>query len=77
MSDNLSVIPGQILFFFVSPADVGKIPAMDMGLFQLHESTVTDIEGNTRIVRTAHVTGKGQVYFVNCFLEPCQIAWSI
>lgn len=51
--------------------------AMDMGLFQLHESTVTDIEGNTRIVRTAHVTGKGQVYFVNCFLEPCQIAWSI
>ena len=51
--------------------------AMDMGLFQLHESTVTDIEGNTRIVRTAHVTGKGQVYFINCFIAPCQTTFRI
>ncbi len=49
--------------------------AMDMGLFQIQESTVSDAEGNIHIARTARVTGKGQVYFLNYFLEPCQVAF--
>lgn len=43
--------------------------AMERGLFEIKESTKQEPNGSVRIMRTTKVTGKGQVYFVNLFLE--------
>lgn len=43
--------------------------AMDMGLFEVKEKTISNPDGSTRITLTTKVTGKGQVYFVNKFLS--------
>ncbi len=43
--------------------------AMEMGLFEVKESTVNNPDGSVRINRTTKVTGKGQTYFVNKFLQ--------
>lgn len=43
--------------------------AMDMGLFEVKESTINNPDGSVRITRTTKVTGKGQTYFVNKFLS--------
>lgn len=43
--------------------------AMDMKLFKVIESTVTNNNGNVIITKTTKVTGKGQQYFVNMFLN--------
>lgn len=43
--------------------------SMEMGLFEVKESTVNNPDGSVRINRTTVVTGKGQVYFINKFLE--------
>lgn len=43
--------------------------AMDMGLFQVKERTVQNPDGSVRVTRTTKVTGKGQRYFVNAFLD--------
>lgn len=43
--------------------------AMDMGLFEVKERTISNPDGSTRITLTTKVTGKGQVYFVNKFLS--------
>lgn len=43
--------------------------AMELGLFEIKESTVMNPDGSTRITKTTKVTGKGQQYFVNKFLE--------
>ena len=42
--------------------------SMDMGLFDIKESTVNNPDGSVRINRTTKVTGKGQQYFINKFL---------
>lgn len=43
--------------------------AMNMKLFEVKESTVNNPDGSVRINRTTKVTGKGQTYFVNKFLD--------
>lgn len=43
--------------------------SMEMGLFEVKESTVNNPDGSVRITRTTKVTGKGQVYFVNKFIK--------
>ena len=43
--------------------------AMDMKLFEVKEGSFVDGNGVNRITRTTKVTGKGQVYFVNKFLN--------
>ena len=43
--------------------------AMEMGLFEVKESTVNNPDGSVRINRTTKVTGKGQTYFINKFLS--------
>lgn len=43
--------------------------AMDMGLFEVKESTINNPDGSVRITRTTKVTGKSQTYFVNKFLS--------
>lgn len=42
--------------------------AMEMGLFEVKESTVSNPDGSIRVTKTTKVTGKGQTYFVNKFL---------
>lgn len=42
--------------------------SMDMGLFEVKESTVNNPDGSVRINKTTKVTGKGQQYFINKFL---------
>ena len=42
--------------------------AMDLGLFEVKESTVNNPDGSVRINKTTKVTGKGQQYFINRFL---------
>ena len=39
------------------------------GLFEVKKSNVQNPDGSVRITRTTKVTGKGQIYFVNKFLE--------
>lgn len=43
--------------------------AMDMGLFRIKETAVTHSDGHVTVTRTPKVTGKGQAYFINKFIE--------
>lgn len=43
--------------------------AMEMGLFEIKETTIVHSDGHTTINKTSKVTGKGQAYFVNRFLD--------
>ncbi len=43
--------------------------SMEMELFEVKESTVNNPDGSVRINRTTKVTGKGQQYFINKFLD--------
>ena len=42
--------------------------SMELGLFEVKESTINNPDGSVRVTKTTKVTGKGQVYFVNLFL---------
>lgn len=42
--------------------------SMEMGLFEVKESTINNPDGSVRINRTTKVTGKGQQFFINKFL---------
>lgn len=42
---------------------------LEQELFEIKESNIQNPDGSVRITRTTKVTGKGQVYFVNKFLE--------
>ena len=43
--------------------------AVEMGLFEIKETTVVHSDGHTSINKTPKVTGKGQIYFVNQFVK--------
>lgn len=55
---------------FNSPSQKG----MNLGLFDVKEGTVINPDGSVRITRTTKVTGKGQQYFINLFLNGGQTA---
>lgn len=42
--------------------------AMDLGLFQIKETSITHSDGHISVNKTTKVTGKGQIYFVNKFI---------
>lgn len=42
--------------------------AMDMGLFEIKETSITHSDGHVTVSKTPKVTGKGQQYFVNLFV---------
>lgn len=44
------------------------LKAMDLGLFELKQTTINKSDGSILVSTTTKVTGKGQVYFVNKFL---------
>ena len=43
--------------------------SMELGLFEIKESTVNNPDGSIRISKTPKVMGKGQEYFINRFLN--------
>lgn len=43
--------------------------ALEMGLFEIKETSIVHADGHTSISKTPKVTGKGQVYFVDLFLS--------
>lgn len=43
--------------------------SIDNGLFEIKKRTQQNPDGSIRVTRTPKVTGKGQIYFVNKFLE--------
>ena len=43
--------------------------SIDMNLFDIKKRVITNADGSTRVTRTTKVTGKGQTYFVNKFLQ--------
>lgn len=47
--------------------------SMETGLFEVKESTVSNPDGSVRINKTTKVTGKGQQYFINHFLNRSRV----
>lgn len=43
--------------------------AMELGLFRVKETAITHSDGHVTISKTTKVTGKGQQYFINYFLN--------
>lgn len=43
--------------------------SMELGLFEIKETTIANPDGSVRITKTPKVTGKGQQYFINRFLR--------
>lgn len=43
--------------------------AMELGLFSIKETAITCPDGQIRVTKTVRVTGKGQQYFINKFLD--------
>ena len=43
--------------------------SMELGILEVKERTIQNPDGSARITRTTKVTGKGQQYFVNRFLQ--------
>lgn len=42
--------------------------SMEMGLFEVKETSITNPDGSVRVTKTTKVTGKGQQYFINRYL---------
>ena len=51
--------------------------AMEMKLFEIKETAVTHSDGHTSVNKTPKVTGKGQQYFINKFLNKENAEWKI
>lgn len=43
--------------------------SMEMGLFELKKTTITKPDGTVLVSNTTKVTGRGQIYFINKFLN--------
>jgi len=57
------------LMRFGTSKNMPKQRYLEQGLFEIRESSVQNPDGSVRVTRTPKVTGKGQVYFVNKFLN--------
>ncbi|TEA91073.1 antirepressor [Lacticaseibacillus paracasei] len=58
--------------YLIGKGDRRNMPtqrAMDLGLFDIKERTFQNPDGSVRITKTTKVTGKGQQYFINKFLQ--------
>jgi anti-repressor protein len=48
--------------------------AMELGLFKIKETIINKPEGSIAISKTVKITGKGQSYFINKFIQKQQVA---
>ena len=44
--------------------------AMELGLFEIKETVITHADGHITVCKTLKVSGRGQLFFVNRFLNP-------
>ena len=42
---------------------------MDLGLFEVKTTTITNSDGSVRVTRTTKIKPKGQIYFINKLLK--------
>jgi anti-repressor protein len=42
---------------------------MERGLFEIKETVISHSDGHTSISKTPKVTGRGQIYFINKFMD--------
>lgn len=49
--------------------------SMNLGLFKIKETTINHFNGSVSISKTAKVTGKGQQYFINKFLNCAKVTF--
>ena len=47
--------------------------SLDRGFFEIKESTHNNADGSVGVTKTPEVTGKGQIYFVNKFLQELDV----
>lgn len=47
--------------------------SMELGLFEIKETAITHADGHVTINKTTKVTGKGQQYFLNKYLDQSQL----
>lgn len=47
--------------------------SMELGIMEIKETVINNPDGTVRINKTPKITGKGQTYFVNKFLNPKEI----
>ena len=45
---------------------------MEMKLFEVKETAITHSDGHVTVTKTTKVTGKGQQYFINKFLNSAE-----
>lgn len=43
--------------------------SMERGLFEIKEGSVTNADGSIRVTKTPKITGRGQTFFINLFLN--------
>jgi anti-repressor protein len=43
--------------------------SMERGLFEIKETVISHSDGHTSISKTPKVTGRGQIYFINKFMD--------
>lgn len=43
--------------------------SMELGLFEVKETAITNPDGSVRVTKTTKITGKGQQYFINRYLS--------
>ena len=58
--------------YLIKKGDSKNMPtqrAMQQGLFEVKERTINNPDGSVRITKTTKVTGKGQIYFIDKFVE--------
>lgn len=47
--------------------------SMELGLFEIKETIISHSDGHTSISRTPKITGRGQIYFVNKFINEAEL----
>ena len=65
--------------YLIGKGDRRNMPtqrAMDLELFDIKERTFQNPDGSVRITKTTKVTGKGQQYFINKFLQKGMTVWT-
>ena len=58
--------------FLIKTGESKNMPTqrgMELGLFEVKETTVNNPDGSIRVTKTTKVTGKGQQYFITMFLD--------
>lgn len=58
--------------FLIKSGESKNMPTqrgMELGLFEVKETTVNNPDGSIRVTKTTKVTGKGQQYFITMFLD--------